>query len=187
MVDYQKIETFRALGDKQGKIELEKYALEVGAVVKRSMSFDNMVKTIEDALAAKEADTKEPIVEQKPESTEEIKQEVIETVPVEVIEEEIEEESPIVQSSQRKMAFDVVGDKYPWAWNMSNVNDSYWFSSIDSAQYADLKSEKSSDFKKFVAELMKKSDMRVVVREPRNSMFVHISPDGIHESSVIYL
>ncbi|AAQ17893.1 hypothetical protein Aeh1ORF232c [Aeromonas phage Aeh1] len=84
-------------------------------------------------------------------------------------------------------AFGLVGEDYPWAWNMSNISGKYWFSCIDAGQYAELKSDAGSDFKKFVANLIRYSGMPVVVREPRNSMFVHVSEDGITESTVIYL
>ncbi|QAX98485.1 hypothetical protein AsFcp4_60 [Aeromonas phage AsFcp_4] len=93
----------------------------------------------------------------------------------------------IVAKTTKLTAFDVVGEDYPWAWNMSNVSGKYWFSCIDASQHAELKSDADSDFKKFVVKLMKESGMPVVVREPRNSMFVHVSKDGIQESTVVYL
>ena len=129
---------------------------------------------------------------------EEIAQEVI-PAPIELV--EIQEKVEPVKSVEKpatkpaqviskeipSMAFDVMGESFPWAWNMSNINNKYWFSCIDSAQYADLKSERDSEFKSFVRGLIEKTGMTVVVREPRNSMFVHIDGTEITESTVIYL
>lgn len=183
MVDYQKIETFRALGDKKGKAELIKYAVELGVDAKKAMEFDEIVKAIESISI---------VVDEKPEVIE--TKEIVPDVPA--IVDSVNEKSPeIVESMPAQMetdslpltSFGVTGDAFPWAWNMSNISDKYWFSCIDAAQYAELKSDLDTEFKRYVIELIEKSQIPVVVREPRNSMFVHVTKDGINESTVIYL
>ena len=180
MIDSVKIEEFRTLGEKAGKVELEKYAKDLGVNLKKSMSFDNMVKALEDSFTAPMLQSSEIVDPVVPDV------DLVDLIPSEDVPVDEVDEQP-VGSSDHRFAFDIVGDKYPWAWNMSNINNRYWYSGVDSAQHAELMSDVDSEFKSFVDKLMKDSGMAVVVREPRYSQFLHITPEGITSSNVIYL
>lgn len=151
---------------------------------------DPDVSVVETAqIDSAEVDVQAPIVEEN------VSEDVIETdrgdletsLKEEIfrpLEESSTSEIATEEAKMSRMSFELTGEQYPWAWNMHNIQNLYWYGhvveSIDPEDYVgewmvQPKSEESA----YIAKLIKSSRMYVILRDQRSDNFFHITPRGL--------
>lgn len=218
MIDQIKIDQFRAMEQAEGKAALQAYGKELGVSLKQSWSFDKMVAALEAAVkpsepvvdevvapavsddAAEEPEFVEPVL--PPIEPIELPMAPVDEVPdLGVFEPVIsgtnietlpakESIGPELEHQIQAMSFDMVGDSYPWAWNMHNVQDRYWYGHINSgiddtfvdkiveygAEWIHIHTE--DKFTDYLAKVIKSSRMVVILRDLRTDNFYQIDATG---------
>ncbi|QIW87086.1 hypothetical protein AHP1_2551 [Aeromonas phage Ahp1_CNU-2021] len=200
MIDQSKIDQFRAMEQSEGKAALQAYGKELGVSLKQSWTFDKMVAALEAAVKPSE-----PVVETKlPDDTTpvpEVVDPVVEQIPPtdldvsSIIPKELpsppkEEIGPEPEHILEHMSFDMVGEQFPWAWNMRNIQDKYWYgqvnsgiddtfvSKIDELGAEWTKAETDDAFTEYLSKVIRYSGMMIILRDLRTDNFYQISESG---------
>lgn len=200
MIDQSKIDQFRVMEQTEGKAALQAYGKELGVSLKQSWTFDKMVAALEAAVKPSEP-VVDPVVETKlPDDTEaklevsnpvtELKLDASSIVPKELPSPPKEEIGPEPEHIIEHMSFDMVGEQFPWAWNMRNIQDKYWYGQVNSgiddtfvAKIDELGAEWTNTetgdvFTDYLSKVIRFSGMTIILRDLRTDNFYQISDAG---------
>lgn len=204
MIDQSKIDQFRVMEQTEGKAALQAYGKELGVSLKQSWTFDKMVAALEAAVKPSEpvvdhvVETKLPddtapapdVVEPVIEHFQPTDLDVSSIIPKELPSPPKEEIGPVPEHILEHMSFDLVGEQFPWAWNMRNVQDKYWYGQVNSGiddtfvgKIDELgsewtKTETDDAFTEYLSKVIRSSGMMVILRDLRTDNFYQISDAG---------